>query len=101
MFRGRTFREDLYYRLSVIDIAIPPLRDRKEDIHTLIEYFLQEINKRLGTDGKGGSDQAYAVLMAYDWPGNVRELRNRLERAAALSEHSVLQPAISAGHREA
>lgn len=93
MIRDGTFREDLYYRLSVIDIAIPPLRDRKEDIHTLIEYFLQEINKRLGTDVKGVSDQAYAVLMAYDWPGNVRELRNSLERAAALSEHSVLQPA--------
>ena len=87
-----TFREDLYYRLSVIDIVIPPLRERKEDILPLVDYFLQEINERLGTEVRGVSAQAMTVLMAYPWPGNVRELRNSLERAALLSGHHTLQP---------
>ncbi len=87
-----TFREDLYYRLSVIDIIIPPLRDRKEDIHPLVDYFLQDINGRLGTEVEGISAQAMAVLLAYPWPGNVRELRNSLERAAVLSGHKMLLP---------
>jgi DNA-binding NtrC family response regulator len=86
------FREDLYYRLSVIDIVIPPLRERKEDIVPLVDYFLQEINERLATGVRGVSAQAMAVLMAYPWPGNVRELRNSLERAALLSGHQTLQP---------
>ena len=87
-----TFREDLYYRLSVIDIVVPPLRDRKEDIQPLVDYFLQDINGRLGTGIEGVSAQAMAVLMAYPWPGNVRELRNSLERAALLSGHKMLKP---------
>lgn len=87
------FREDLYYRLSVIDLVIPPLRDRKEDIQPLVDFFLIDINKRSGTSIKGVSRQAMTVLVAYNWPGNVRELRNSLERAAVLSDHQVLQPA--------
>lgn len=87
------FREDLYYRLSVIDLMIPPLRDRKEDIQPLVDFFLIDINKRSGTSIKGVSRQAMTVLVAYNWPGNVRELRNSLERAAVLSDHQVLQPA--------
>jgi len=87
-----TFREDLYYRLSVIDIIVPPLRERKEDIQPLVDYFLQDINGRLGTGIEGVSAQAMAVLMAYPWPGNVRELRNSLERAALLSGHKMLNP---------
>jgi len=87
-----TFREDLYYRLSVIDIIVPPLRERKEDIQPLVDYFLQDINGRLGTGIEGVSAQAMAVLMAYPWPGNVRELRNSLERAALLSGHKMLKP---------
>ncbi len=87
-----TFREDLFYRLSVIDIVIPPLRERKEDLLPLVDYFLQEINERLTTGVRGVSAQAMAVLMAYPWPGNVRELRNSLERAALLSSHETLQP---------
>ncbi|HQF76275.1 MAG TPA: sigma 54-interacting transcriptional regulator, partial [Syntrophales bacterium] len=86
------FREDLYYRLSVIDIVIPPLRERKEDILPLAEYFLQDINGRLGTEVEGISARTMAVLMAYPWPGNVRELRNSLERAALLSGHKMLEP---------
>ncbi len=87
-----TFREDLYYRLSVIEIIVPPLRERKEDIQPLVDYFLQDINGRLGTGIEGVSAQAMAVLMAYPWPGNVRELRNSLERAALLSGHKMLNP---------
>jgi DNA-binding NtrC family response regulator len=87
------FREDLFYRLSVIDLVIPPLRDRKEDILPLVDYFLADINKRHGTSIKGISRQALTVLLEYNWPGNVRELRNSLERAAALSDREVLQPA--------
>lgn len=92
MIREGSFREDLFYRLSVIEIAIPPLRERKEDIRPLIYYFLQEINKRLSTDVKGVSDKALSILNSYDWPGNVRELLNSLERAMVLSEHHILQP---------
>jgi len=87
-----TFREDLYYRLSVIDIVIPPLRERKEDIQPLVDYFLLDINGRLGTEVEGVSAQAMTVLMGYPWPGNVRELRNSLERAALLSGHRMLEP---------
>jgi len=85
------FREDLYYRLSVIDIFIPPLRERREDIPTLIGYFLQEINERLKKDVRGVADEAMTILAAYPWPGNVRELRNSIERAVVLSGHKVLQ----------
>jgi len=92
MVREGAFREDLYYRLSVIDIVLPPLRDRREDIEPLVAYILQEINGRLGNERKRVSDEAMAVLTAYPWPGNVRELRNSLERAAVLSDHRVLQP---------
>lgn len=92
MVREGAFREDLYYRLSVIDIVIPPLRDRPEDIEPLVAYILQEINGRLGKESRSVSDEAMAVLMSYPWPGNVRELRNSLERAAVLSDHQVLEP---------
>jgi DNA-binding NtrC family response regulator len=92
LVREGSFREDLFYRLSVIDIFIPPLRERKEDIPTMVGYFLQEMNRRLKKNVEGVSDETMKILMAYTWPGNVRELRNSLERAAALSGHSVLQP---------
>ncbi|MBA4396414.1 MAG: hypothetical protein C0394_03405 [Syntrophus sp. (in: bacteria)] len=87
-----SFREDLFYRLSVVDIFIPPLRERKEDIPTMVGFFLQEMNERLKKNVEGVSDEAMTILMAYAWPGNVRELRNSLERAVVLSGHSVLQP---------
>jgi DNA-binding NtrC family response regulator len=92
LVREGSFREDLFYRLSVIDIFIPPLRERKEDIPTMVGYFLQEMNRRLKKNVEGVSDETMKILMAYTWPGNVRELRNSLERAVALSGHSVLQP---------
>ena len=93
------FREDLFYRLSVFDIQIPPLRVRPSDIVPLSESFLQEIGKSFGRPPVGLTRGAQHALRQYDWPGNVRELRNVLERAAILCEgalidtsHLALQP---------
>ncbi|MEO7274041.1 MAG: sigma 54-interacting transcriptional regulator [Vicinamibacterales bacterium] len=87
----RTFREDLYYRLQVFDIHLPPLRDRREDIPVLAGAFLQEFN-RAGCPSAGISDEALALLTRYDWPGNVRQLRHALERAAILCEGGPIAP---------
>ncbi|MGE0815344.1 MAG: sigma 54-interacting transcriptional regulator [Vicinamibacterales bacterium] len=84
------FREDLYYRLNVFAIRLPPLRDRKADIPTLSEAFLTEIGKGLGRPPGGISRDARELLVAYHWPGNVRELRNVLERAAILCEGGLI-----------
>jgi transcriptional regulator with PAS, ATPase and Fis domain len=75
-------REELYYRLSVFQIAIPPLRDRKEDIPLIADVLLQSLNKKHGTHVTGVDTEVLGLLHQYDWPGNVRELRNVLERAA-------------------
>ncbi len=81
-----TFREDLFYRLSVFDILIPPVRDRRTDIVPLSERFLQEISTSLGQPPARLTKEAQSALLRYQWPGNVRELRNVLERAAILCE---------------
>ena len=80
------FREDLFYRLSVVRVYMPPLRKRKEDIETITEYLLAGISSDIGKKVNGLSPEAAAALMAYSWPGNVRELKNVLGRAAALSD---------------
>jgi transcriptional regulator with GAF, ATPase, and Fis domain len=80
------FREDLYYRLAVFDIALPPLRDRPEDIAVLVEAFLGEIGRSMGRPAAGISQEVKDKLVAYAWPGNVRELRNAIERAVILCE---------------
>jgi len=85
------FREDLYYRLSVIPIEIAPLREKKEDIPLLVRRFLDQLNKKAGRDRKI-SPEAVNVLMRYDWPGNVRELENVIERASTLCEGDVIMP---------
>lgn len=79
-----TFRSDLYYRLSVVTIFLPPLRDRREDIPLLIDHFLKEFCKRQGRDVEGLSRAARQALMAFDWPGNIRQLRNVIEGMLAL-----------------
>jgi DNA-binding NtrC family response regulator len=79
------FREDLYYRLNVVPINIPPLRDHKEDIPALVEHFLREQGQEAGKEIRGISPEAMKVLINFHWPGNVRELRNIIERAIALS----------------
>ena len=86
------FREDLFYRLAVIEIAIPPLRDRPEDILPLAEHFLGRAKARARLSIQGFSGAAARVLMAYDWPGNVRELENAVERAVALAQDEWISP---------
>jgi DNA-binding NtrC family response regulator len=85
-----TFREDLYYRLNVVAIDIPPLREHKEDIPALAEFFLDKSARESGKALQGISPQAMKLLMDYHWPGNVRELQNVLERAVTLSSGSTL-----------
>lgn len=85
------FRKDLYYRLNVIELKLPPLRERKEDIPLLITYFLKQFAGRLGQEVKHISPAAMIVLEHYNYPGNVRELENILERACAVSEGSVIE----------
>jgi transcriptional regulator with GAF, ATPase, and Fis domain len=84
------FREDLFYRLQVFDIRIPPLRERPADILPLSETFLQEIGKSFGRPPAGLTKDAREALLGHDWPGNVRELRNALERAAILAEGGLI-----------
>ena len=85
------FREDLYYRINVLAIAIPPLRTRREDVALLIDHFIARNNALLGTHVRGVSPQARKQLIEYSWPGNVRELENTVERAMVLAETDVLQ----------
>jgi two-component system, NtrC family, response regulator AtoC len=85
------FREDLFYRINVLAIAIPALRARREDVNLLIDHFLTRNNARLGTSIRGVSPEARKLLLEYAWPGNVRELENTIERAMVLSETDVLQ----------
>ena len=84
------FREDLFYRLGVFDIQIPPLRDRPSDIVPLSEAFLEEIGRSFGRPPAGLTREARQALLQYEWPGNVRELRNVLERAAILCEGALI-----------
>ena len=85
------FREDLFYRINVLPIAIPPLRTRKEDIQLLVDHFIARNNARLGTAIRGVSHGARKLLLEYAWPGNVRELENTIERAMVLADHDVLE----------
>jgi len=86
------FREDLYYRLNVVDIHLPPLRERVDDIPVLAEYFLQRITKKQGIAQIRLSDKAINLLKSHNWPGNVRELENTIARACALSTSDLLLP---------
>ncbi len=86
------FREDLFYRLNVVRIHIPPLRDRREDIPLLVEFFLQRAAAQRNAGKIEVTDEALALLETYDWPGNVRELENTLQRACVLASKNVLLP---------
>jgi two-component system response regulator PilR (NtrC family) len=88
------FREDLYYRLSVIPIQLPPLRDRRDDIPLLARAFLERFRTTMGKPVKGISPEAMVLLEAYDWPGNVRELENTMERSVALETGDVISAAV-------
>jgi two-component system, NtrC family, response regulator AtoC len=87
------FREDLFYRINVLLIHIPPLRNRKEDVSLLIDHFILRNNARLGTRSRGVSNEARKLLLEYGWPGNVRELENTVERAMVLAETDLLEVA--------
>jgi Nif-specific regulatory protein len=84
------FREDLYYRLNVMPINIPPLRERSEDIPQLAEFLLDRISEQQGGRGLDIKESAIRLLMKHNWPGNVRELSNRLERAAIMSHNGII-----------
>lgn len=88
--RKGQFREDLFYRLSVIPITLEPLRERRDDIPVLIDYFVQSYNTRFNKSVRGLTDEARRALEDYDWPGNVRELRNSIERAMILQDEGLL-----------
>ncbi|HKJ05778.1 MAG TPA: sigma-54 dependent transcriptional regulator [Geopsychrobacteraceae bacterium] len=87
----KAFRNDLYYRLQVIPLLLPPLRERRDDILPLTRAFIEDFNKEFGKSVKGLSVQAEEFLLAYDWPGNVRELRNVIERAIILESDEIMQ----------
>lgn len=89
---GRSFREDLFYRLNVVSISLPPLRDRKEDIPELVGYFLSKFCKREAKPQKDLDPEALKTLIQYDWPGNIRQLENVIERMVVLHEEKVLRP---------
>ena len=86
------FREDLYFRLAVITIELPALRERKEDIPLLIRFFLQRLKESIGKDIAGISMPAQRGLMTYDWPGNIRELENVIERAILVTSANFIRP---------
>jgi DNA-binding NtrC family response regulator len=86
------FREDLYYRLNVVNINVPPLRSRREDVEPLSRFFLEKYTAETGKKITDLSPRALSCLLAHDWPGNVRELQNAIERAVVLSKGSVLTP---------
>jgi DNA-binding NtrC family response regulator len=90
--REGQFRQDLYYRLAIISIFIPPLRERKEDILMLAEFFIERYNRKFKKTIRTIHDETRPLLMSYEWPGNVRELKNAMERAMILEEGTVLTP---------
>jgi DNA-binding NtrC family response regulator len=91
LVRKGKFREDLFYRLSVVPIHLPPLKERREDIPLLIEHFLQKYNKRAKKNVTSVTSRAIKALQDYDWPGNIRELENTVERAVVLSKTDVIE----------
>ncbi|MGA2631646.1 MAG: sigma-54 dependent transcriptional regulator [Terriglobia bacterium] len=90
--RDNTFRQDLFYRLSIIPIFVPPLRNRREDILPLTDFFIERYNFRFRKGLRGITQEARDLLLRYDWPGNVRELKNAIERAMILEEADYIRP---------
>src|SRR5690348_5726749 len=86
------FRQDLYYRLAIISIFLPPLRERKEDVPALVDFFVEHYNRKFRKNVQGLNEETRRLLMNYSWPGNVRELKNALERAMLLEDGTLLKP---------
>lgn len=93
MAKSGAFREDLYYRLNVVTVRVPPLRERKDDVVLLAEHFLEKYRERLGRDIVGMDESAKRSLIAYEWPGNVRELENAIEQAIVLADTNIIDAA--------
>jgi two-component system response regulator AtoC len=91
--RDGQFRQDLYYRLAIIAIFIPPLRERKEDILPLVDFFIERYNRKFKKSVRGITDETRRLLLSHNWPGNVRELKNSIERAMILEDEPLLRPA--------
>ncbi len=90
---AKEFRQDLYYRLNVLPIEIPPLRERGEDILLFTDYFFRHFNSKFNKNVKGFSEESKLILLQYNWPGNVRELKNMIERICILQKEPVIRPA--------
>jgi two-component system, NtrC family, response regulator AtoC len=91
LVKTKAFRDDLYYRLNVVPVYVPPLRSRKSDIPLLVQYFLDKYNRQFNRRVRGFSPAAMDTLQGYDWPGNVRELENIVERLVVISKHETIQ----------
>jgi transcriptional regulator with GAF, ATPase, and Fis domain len=91
LLKKGSFREDLYYRINVVPIILPPLRERKEDIPLLLDHFIKKYNKENAKHVKGVSKEALDLIMNYEWPGNVRELENLIERMITLTSREHIQ----------
>jgi DNA-binding NtrC family response regulator len=87
-----TFREDLYYRLNVVNLHLPPLRDRGEDIMVIAKFFLNKYSEEYGSKVRGFSPNAVIAIRKYHWPGNIRQLENHLKKATVLSEKALIGP---------
>jgi transcriptional regulator with PAS, ATPase and Fis domain len=90
--REGQFRQDLYYRLAIISLFLPPLRDRREDVLPLVHFFIERYNRRFRKSVRGITPETRDLLVKYDWPGNVRELKNAIERAMILEDDDMLRP---------
>ena len=90
MVKNSGFRDDLYYRLGVVTLHVPPLRDRKADIPELVGFFVQQNNPRMGLNIRDVTPKAMEVLKGHDWPGNIRELRNVIERAMLFCDEAAI-----------
>ena len=91
MIDNHEFREDLYYRLKVVDIDLPTLAERKYDIPELVGYFVRKFNQQLGSNITDVSPRAMEALINYDWPGNIRELSNTIERAVLFCDDPIIE----------
>jgi transcriptional regulator with PAS, ATPase and Fis domain len=92
MIKQGTFRQDLYYRLNVVSLVMPSLRERREDVPLLANYFATKYSQKCKRQIRGISAEARACLKSYDWPGNVRELENAIERAVVLGSSDLIRP---------
>jgi len=101
MVRGKEFRADLYYRLNVFPLLLPPLRERRQDIAQLVSHFVELFARRMGKRINQVSKETLAALTSYSWPGNVRELRNLIERAVILSNDGVLPNPLATSVKDA